>query len=148
MVRKSPALRKRVKCLVKEMVGLGRYEDSLFKPLGADSDTLDGLNVHCALMDEIHAWKDKNLYDVINDGTISREQPIVFQTTTAGFVRELVYDEKYDYASSVIEGIEGFEDDRLLAVIYELDDRSEWTDPECWVKANPGLGTIRTPKTR
>jgi phage terminase large subunit-like protein len=143
MVRKSPALRKRVKCLVKEMVGLGRYEDSLFKPLGADSDTLDGLNVHCALMDEIHAWKDKNLYDVINDGTISREQPIVFQTTTAGFVRELVYDEKYDYASSVIEGIEGFEDDRLLAVIYELDDRSEWTDPECWVKANPGLGTIK-----
>lgn len=143
MVKKSPALSKRIKCLVKEIVGLGRYEDSFFKPLGADSDTLDGLNVHGALMDEIHAWKDKNMYDVIVDGSSAREQPMIFITTTAGTVRELVYDEKYDYASNVIDGIDGFDDERLLPIIYELDDRSEWTDPTCWVKANPGLGTIK-----
>jgi phage terminase large subunit-like protein len=143
MVKKSPALRKRIKCLVKEIVGLNKYEDSFFKPVGSDSDTLDGLNVHGALMDEIHAWKNKNLYDVINDGMTAREQPMLFATTTAGTVREQVYDEKYDYASKVIEGIEGFEDERLLAIVYELDDRSEWTDPACWPKANPGLATIK-----
>lgn len=143
MVKKSPALNKRIKCLVKEIVGLGRYEDSFFKPVGSDSDTLDGLNVHGACMDEIHAWKDKNLYDVIYDGMTAREQPMLFETTTAGTVRELVYDEKYDYASKVIDGIEGFEDERLLPIIYELDSRDEWTKPECWIKANPGLGTIK-----
>ena len=72
--------------------------DSFFKPLGRDSDTLDGLNVHGALLDEIHAWTDQNLYDVIVDGTSSREQPLVFITTTAGTVRERVFDLKYDEA--------------------------------------------------
>jgi len=143
MVSKSPVLRKRIKPLVAELVGIGKYADSTFMPLGSDSDTLDGLNVHGALMDEIHAWKDKNLYDVIYDGMSAREQPMLFETTTAGTVRELVYDEKYSYAANVIEGIEGFEDERLLPIIYELDDRSEWTDPACWKKANPGLGTIK-----
>lgn len=145
MIKKSPVLNSRLKGLVKSIVGKEgtKYEDCFFKPLGSDSDSLDGLNTHCGLMDEIHAWKDKNLYDVIYDSMTSREQPLLFETTTAGTVRELVYDEKYDYASKVIDGIEGFEDDRLLAVIYELDSREEWIDPECWVKANPGLGTIK-----
>lgn len=143
MVRKSPVLRKRIKTLVKELVGLGKYEDSFFKPLGSDSESLDGLNVHGACMDEIHAWKDKNLYDVIFDSMTSRDQPMLFETTTAGTVRELVYDEKYEYASKVIEGIEGFDDEALLPIIYELDDMLEWTNPEMWIKANPGLGTIK-----
>jgi phage terminase large subunit-like protein len=143
MVNKSPALRKRIKPLVAELNGIGKYEDSTFKPLGSDSDTLDGLNVHGACMDEIHAWKDQNLFDVIYDGMTAREQPMLFLTTTAGTVRELVYDSKYAYASSVIEGIEGFEDERLLAIVYELDERDEWTNPLMWKKANPGLGTIK-----
>lgn len=144
MVKKSPALRKRIKTLVAEMVGIGKYEETFFKPLGSDSDTLDGLNVHGALMDEIHAWTKMNLYDVINDAVTARSQPMLLETTTAGTVREQVFDQKYDYASKVIDGIEGFdEDERLLAIIYELDDRKEWTDQECWKKANPGLGTIK-----
>lgn len=143
MVNKSPALKKRIKTLVKALNGLGRYEDSSFKPLGSDSNSLDGLNVHGACLDELHAWKDKNLYDVIFDATSAREQPMIFVTTTAGFVRECVYDEMYDYASKLLDGIEGFEDETFLPVIYELDSRDEWTDPKCWVKPNPGLGTIK-----
>lgn len=141
MVKKSSALSKRIKTLVGEMV-CERY-DAIFKPLGSDSDTLDGLNVHGGLIDELHAIKDKNIYDVIVDGTSAREQPLIFITTTAGTVRENIYDEKYDYASKVIEEVEGFEDDRLLAVIYELDNRDEWTDPAKWKKANPALGTAK-----
>lgn len=141
MVKKSSALSKRIKTLVGEMV-CDRY-DAVFKPLGSDSDTLDGLNVHGGLIDELHAIKDKNIYDVIVDGTSAREQPLIFITTTAGTVRENIYDEKYDYASKVIEEVEGFEDDRLLAVIYELDSRDEWTDPAKWKKANPALGTAK-----
>ncbi|MGE6504432.1 terminase large subunit [Bacillus wiedmannii] len=144
MVKKSPALLKRIKPLVSEMVS--EWNDSTFKPLGSDSETLDGLNVHGAMMDEIHAWKDKNLYDVIVDGTSSREQPMIFMITTAGTIRESVYDMKYEEAEMLLNGFDdpdGYKDDRFLPIIYELDKREEWTDPSKWKKANPGLGTIK-----
>lgn len=148
MVNKSPSLRKRIKPLVAELVGL--TNDSSFKPLGADSETLDGLNVSGALLDEIHAWKDKNLYDVIVDGTTSREEPLIVMITTAGTVRNAVYDQKYDEAKNKINNLDNDslkdEEDpheRFLPIIYELDHRDEWVDPACWPKANPGLGTIK-----
>lgn len=144
MVKKSPALSKRIKTLVKELTA--DFNDSVFKPVGSDSDTLDGLNVHGASLDEIHAWKDKNLYDVIVDGTSAREQPLIFMITTAGTVRESIYDMKYDEAEMLLNGLEdkdGYTDDRFLPVIYELDKREEWTDKTKWTKANQGLGTIK-----
>ena len=144
MVKKSPVLLKRIKPLVSELIS--DWNDSSFKPLGSDSDTLDGLNVHCALLDEIHAWKDKNLYDVIVDGTSAREQPLMVMITTAGTVREAVYDLKYEEAEMVLNGYgdpDGYHDDRFLPIIYELDDRTEWSDASKWKKANPGLGTIK-----
>lgn len=144
MVKKSPVLLKRNKPLVAEMVA--DFNDSVFKPLGRDSETLDGLNVHGATLDEIHAWSDDNLYDVIVDGTSSREEPMIFITTTAGTVREHIFDRKYDEASNMIDGFsdeQGYKDEHLLAVIYELDNRREWTEEDCWIKANPGLGTIK-----
>ena len=144
MIQKSPALRKRMKTLVSEINST--VNDSVFKPLGRDSDTLDGLNVHGALFDEVHAWKDQNLYDVVVDGTSSRDNPMIFTTSTAGTVRESVFDRLYDEAEMVINGYsdpEGYTNDRLLPVIYELDDRKEWVNPKAWKKANPGLGTIK-----
>jgi len=144
MVKKSPFLLKSIKPLVKELKG--RHNDSTFVPLGSDSDRLDGLNVHGASLDEIHAWKNKNLYDVIKDGTSAREQPLIFMITTAGTVREQVYDLKYDEAEMIINGYDdpdGYTDERFLPIIYELDKRSEWTEKKNWRKANPGLGTIK-----
>lgn len=144
MVNKSPALRKRIKPLVSEL--RADFNDSSFKPLGSDSETLDGLNVHGAMMDEIHAWKDKNLYDVIVDGTSAREQPMIFMITTAGTIRESVYDMKYEEAEMLLNGLDdpdGYKDERFLPIIYELDNREEWADESCWKKANPGLGTIK-----
>lgn len=144
MVKKSPSLRKRIKTLVSELNS--DFNDSFFRPLGRDSDSLDGLNVHGALLDEIHAWTDQNLYDVIVDGTTARDEPLVFITTTAGTVRESVFDLKYDEAERVINGYEdpnGYKNERLLPIIYELDNRSDWQDEECWYQANPGLGTIK-----
>lgn len=149
MVRKTPVLLKRVKCLVAEM--LCDANDGTFKPLASDSDTLDGLNVHCGLMDEIHQWKNgKALYDTIADGVTAREQPLIFMTSTAGTIREDIYDQKYDEACRVINGYfdpNGYKDEHFIAFIYELDARSEWTDPKAWQKANPGLGTIKNIKT-
>lgn len=146
MVKKSPALRKRIKPLVAEL-NSDNFNDGTFKPLASDVDTLDGLNVHGVLMDECHQWKNgKALYDIMADGTTAREQPLIFITTTAGTVREDIYDQKYDEAERVINGYfddNGYKDDRFIAFVYELDSRKEWVNEKCWVKANPGLGTIK-----
>ena len=144
MVKKSPALSKRIKPLVSELTC--EINDGIYKPVGRDSDTLDGLNVHGATMDEIHAWTDKNLYDVIVDGTSARDQPLILITTTAGTVRENVYDDIYDEAERTINGYfdpDGYKDERSLFLVYELDDRKTWKDEETWMQANPGLGTIK-----
>lgn len=149
MVKKSPSLLKRVKPLVAELDT--DFNDGVFKPLASDSDTLDGLNVHCVLMDEIHQWKQgKALYDIMADGVSAREQPLVYITSTAGTIREDIYDQKYDEAEMVINGYDdpdGYKDEHFIAFIYELDNRKEWTDETCWEKANPGLGTIKNYKT-
>ena len=119
--------------------------------MASDSDSLDGLNVHGALMDEIHQWKNgKALYDIIADGITAREQPLIFVTTTAGTIREDIYDQKYDEAEMLINGYEeedGYKDERSIFFIYELDNRKEWIDPKMWQKANPGLGTIKNKRT-
>lgn len=148
MIKKSPALAKRVRPLVAELDCDGN--DGVFKPLASDSDTLDGLNIHCALMDEVHQWKNgRALYDIIADGVTAREQPLVFITSTAGVIREDIYDEKYEEAEKVINGYgdpDGYHDPHFIAFVYELDSRGEWIDPKCWKKANPGLGTIKNEK--
>lgn len=149
MVKKSPVLLRRVRPLVGEMVA--DFNEATFRPLASDSDTLDGLNVHGSIMDELAAWKrGKELYDVVIDGNSAREQPLNIITTTAGTVREDIYDQKYDEARRVINGYDdpaGYHDETMIAFIYELDKRAEWTDPSCWKKANPGLGTIKNYET-
>lgn len=146
MVRKSPVLLRRIKTLVAELSS-ELFNDGVFKPLASDSDTLDGLNVHCVLMDEIHQWKNgKALFDIMADGTSAREQPLVYITSTAGTVREDIYDQKYEESERVINGLfdeNGYHDIHFFPFIYELDNRKEWTEQDCWIKANPGLGTIK-----
>ena len=115
---------------------------SLMKPLPNESKSLDGLNIHFAALDEIHEQKDRNMYDVLRQGMKARRQPLIGCITTSGFRREGLYDNLHDYAVDVAKGIK--KDDRILPVVYKLDDVEEWTDPKMWIKANPGLGTIKS----
>jgi len=142
MIMKSPALNKRLKRLVGEI----QYPkgDGSFKPLCSDSNSLDGLNVHGAIIDELHEIKDKNLYDVVVDGTSAREQPLVLIITTAGTTRENIFDLKYDEATNVIFEIDGYKDERFFPIVYELDKREEWTNEKTWIKANPNLGVSKS----
>ena len=141
MIMKSPVLNKRLKRLVGEIQHPA--SDSSFKPLCSDSNSLDGLNVHGAIIDELHEIKDKNLYDVVVDGTSAREQPLVLIITTAGTTRDNIFDLKYDEANNVIFEINGYKDERFFPVVYELDERKEWTDEKTWIKANPNLGVSK-----
>ena len=149
MVNKSPFLRQKIKPLVAELQA--EFNDGVYKHLASDADTMDGLNVHGALMDEIHQWKNgKILYDIIADGVSAREQPLIYITSTAGTIREDLYDIEYEDATNIINGYfekDGYKDPRTIAFIYELDEKKEWRDPKCWKKANPGLGTIKNYNT-
>ena len=142
MIKKSPELNKRIRCLVGGIYY--DYNDSYFRALASDSNSLDGLNSHLVIADEVHAWKDKNLLDVMYDSMSAREQPLLLETSTMGTIRQNVFDIEYDYASQVIDGV--IQDETLLPIIYELDDEKEWTNEECWYKANPALGVIKSLK--
>lgn len=115
---------------------------SKFTALGRNSDTMDGLNASCVIMDELHAVTDRNIYEVMKQSMSTRRQPLFVMITTAGTVRESIFDDRYDYACSVIDGV--ISDDRYLPVIYELDSRDEWQDEAAWPKANPSLGTVKS----
>lgn len=142
MIKKSPELNKRIRCLIGGIYY--DYNDSYFRALASDSNSLDGLNSHCVIADEVHAWKDKNLLDVMYDSMSAREQPLLIETSTMGTVRQNVFDVEYDYASQVIDGV--IQDETLLPIIYELDNEKEWTNEEAWYKANPSLGVIKSLK--
>ena len=139
MVKKSATLsryvKSRINCLKFDLT------ESVLKPLSSDSNTEDGLNISYSNCDEIHAWKDTALYFIIADGVSAREEPLILLTSTAGFIREGLYDFKYSEIERVLNGIS--ENEKLFAVVYELDSRSEWTDKENWIKANPNLGVSK-----
>lgn len=129
--------------LVRPIIGGMEFglTNSTMKALASKSKTLDGLNLHYCSCDELHAQEDRNLYDVTKQGMKARKQPIYGSITTAGFAREGIFDSIFDYALAVARGT--VEDDRFFPLLYRLDVRDEWTDPEAWQKANPGLGTIK-----
>jgi phage terminase large subunit-like protein len=110
--------------------------------LASDTNHLDGLNAHYGIIDELAAIKNRDIYDLVKQSMSARSQPMLWEITTNGFVRNNIFDAQYDYAAGVIDGT--IKDERFLPIIYELDNHSEWTDPECWRKANPGLGTIKS----
>lgn len=110
--------------------------------LASDTNHLDGLNAHYGIIDELAAIKNRDIYDLVKQSMSARSQPMLWEITTNGFVRNNIFDAQYDYAAGVIDGT--IKDERFLPIIYELDNHNEWTDPECWRKANPGLGTIKS----
>ena len=143
MVKQSPELRAVLKKRRNDLYFSAT--SSIFEALASDSNTLDGLNSHAVIIDELHAIKDRNLYEVMKQSMSARRQPLLVMITTAGTVRECIFDDKYDYACRIADG--EVTDDHFLPILYELDNRNEWTDPSCWVKANPGLGTIKSYNT-
>lgn len=139
MVKHSPAFQKHLR----KRVGDIYFSRNLgfIRALASNTNSLDGLNSSCAIVDELAAMRNRDLYDLVKQSMSSRSQPLLFEITTNGFVRDNIFDSQYEYACGVLDGT--IDDPRFLAFIYELDDADEWLDESCWIKANPGLGTIK-----
>lgn len=139
MIRQSPDLLQVVKKRKSDLYFPLTF--SKFQPLGKNSDTLDGLNSSLVIIDELHSIKDRNLYEVMKQSQSARRQPLLVMITTAGTVRECIFDDMYKYACGVCDGT--ITDPHFLPIIYELDSKEEWLDPMKWEKANPGLNRIK-----
>ena len=140
MVKQSPMLSKHIRKRASDLY----FETNMgyIKALASNSNSLDGLDTHCAVIDELAAIKDRDLYDLIKQSMSGRSNPLLFQITTNGFVRNGIFDSQYEYAKNILEG--KADNPHFLPFIYELDDISEWDKEECWIKANPGLDTIKS----
>ncbi len=136
MVKASTALKRHIRCFKDNL----HIEDtaSKFEPLGADEDSMDGLNIHGVIIDELHAHKQRKMLDVLETATGARRQPLEFIITTAGFGRESVCRTEHDYSLQVLDGI--IDDDSRFVFIAAIDEGDCWDDPTVWIKANPNLG--------
>lgn len=114
-----------------------------YEPLGADEDTLDGLNIHGAIIDELHAHKTRGLFDILDTATGARRQPLLFAITTAGTDQTdaSICWEQHVYAEQILRGV--IEDDKYFAYICALDEEDDWQVERNWYKANPNLGVSK-----
>lgn len=136
MCQRSPALRRRV-VRIRNNLSVPATASS-FAPLASNDETLDGLNRHCAIVDEVHAHRNRDLWDVLETAGGSRRQPLMVGMTTAGREVTSFCGELHDYGRRVLNG--ALVDDTYFAYIAGLDDGDAWDDPDVWIKANPNLG--------
>ena len=146
MVRKSPEMQDD-----EEGLGIGVGARSIhvlksgskFEPLSAEASSLDGQNVHFGIIDELHAHKTREVFDVIETATGARDQPLVWIITTAGSNRAGICYEQRTYLTKILSG--AAKDETYFGIIYTLDDDDDWTDPKVWAKANPNYGISVSP---
>ena len=140
IVSRSPGAGEVFKRTVKEI----RHDDSdsFWRAVGSDSETLDGLNPHGVLADELHAWKSRDLWDVLDSATGARTQPLFFQISTEGKIREGIFDEQVALVQSVLSE-QSLADDagaNVFGIIFTIDDDDDPMAEASWFKANPNLG--------
>lgn len=134
-----------LKAKIKAQVANLHREDTASKlePLGADHDSTDGLNPSAVCADELHAYKDRGLLDVMETATGARDQPHFFKITTAGSDPVSPGGDEHDYACKILEGI--IEDETYFAFIAHADKDDDWLDERTWQKANPNWGVSVDP---
>ena len=130
-----------VTCLNHSIVVVGT--NSKFLAKSADADTLDGLNTHFGIIDELHAHKTSKVYDVVITSIGKRAQPLVFCITTAGFNLNGICMERRRTIAKVLAGT--VEENSLFGIIYTIDAGDDWRTIEAAKKANPNWGVSVNP---
>jgi phage terminase large subunit-like protein len=111
---------------------------SVFRALASDADNLDGLNVHFAAVDELHAHPTRDVYDVLDTATGKRAQALLGIITTAGSDRTGIC---YEVRTDVVRILQGATtDNSIFGIVFTIDDADDWRDESCWRKANPNIG--------
>lgn len=134
MLRKRPALLQKLGLRISTHAISQQASGSTFGPLSREAKNHDGKNIHVAVVDELHAHRTRDLWDVLVTGAAKRPQSLIWAITTAGTDTSGIC---YEVRDGVVKMLEGAENEGLFGVIYTLDDGDEWRDPASWEKANP-----------
>lgn len=146
MARKMEPFRKRFGVDVTAQAIVQMKSSSSFKALSADGHTLDGLNIHCAVVDELHAHKTRDVYDVLETGLGKRPQSMLWMITTAGSNKHGICYEVRDYALKVLSGaMTGAAAEAMFAIVYSIDEGDDPYSEETLRKANPNWGVSVDP---
>lgn len=135
MAERTPDLRTWLGVAIMQHSLTVAHTASKFTPLAAEGSTLDGLNVHFAVIDELHAHKTRAVYDVIDTARGAREQSLLWNITTAGTDRSGICYERRTHVTKLLDGV--IEDPAMFGVIYTIDDGDDPFLPTSWAKANP-----------
>lgn len=125
----------------------GAFVD-IFEALASDSDNHEGKNVSFFTVDEGHTHPNKDLYQIVSNGTVGRNEPLEIHLSTAGYNQNgYFYRDIYQYAKKIKQGI--IKDETFYQIMFELDDEDLidadfWKNKELWKKANPNLGISPT----
>ena len=133
---RSSDLRGRINALTSNLSST--LTSSKLEPLGADYDSTDGLHPHLIISDEMHAYKDRSLLDVMETATGARRQPLNYQITTAGSDPVSPCGDQHDYACKILDRV--IDDETFFAFIAHADPDDDWRVEKTWRKANPNYG--------
>ena len=117
---------------------------SAYKPLSKETRNKDGLNIHCAICDERHAWKTTEIMDVIVTGIGARSQPLIFSISTAGVDTSYPYFADLEDLRNILRGIRKKENH--FCFLFEPDKDDQWDDEATWMKCNPNYGVSLSKK--
>ena len=135
MAERTPDMRTYLGVVILKHCITVAHTSSKFLPLAAEASTQDGLNVHCAIVDELHAHRKRDLYDVIDTARGAREQSLMWLITTAGTDRSGICYERRTHITKILDRV--IEDPTMFGIIYSIDDQDDPQDPATWAKANP-----------
>lgn len=143
MIQRCPDVKKALGLTVQRHAIVQAASGSNFMPKSAQGSTLDGLNTHCAIVDELHAHKTREVFDVVETSLGKRMQPLMVAITTAGFNLSGICFEVRSFVQKVLSG--AVEDDAQFGIIYTIDNDDDWTTDDALIKANPNWGVSVQP---
>lgn len=118
---------------------------SVYKALSAEAFTKEGLNPSRVLFDELHAQPNWELWNVMNQGSDTRDQPLVVAISTFGVMTDAtgqtsVAKAQHEYFEKIRAG--EVNDPRFGGRVYaaQLGEHDNYLDQRAWFAANPALG--------
>jgi phage terminase large subunit-like protein len=137
MAEQDKKLKKKIKFKKSRSIMTHKINGGIMMPLSREDKEMDGFNPHCGIIDEYHAHKTSEMYDIIVSGMGMRRQPLIFIITTAGFDTSRPCYDEYLYCKKILDG--EVENDEYFVYIAEMDEDDDINDETNWIKCNPLL---------
>jgi len=138
MVRQHQVLKDRLQVFKSTSTIVNNYNASKITALSSESDKFDGLNPSACTIDEVAAMRDYSIIQVLQSGTASRPEPLIFEITSGSDNTNSAGAQEFERSQKILEGV--YDDETFFTILYTLDKGDKWTDESKWIKANPNLG--------